>query len=110
MIGRSIMSSMNHRDDYLSDKSQYVVTDRYRQYQPQVQPQSTMLYCRNAKDCGKTVETHNGLIPPEWYAVKRVSAQDGLLKTVAIICSLECLIKDATNVLAQRANARGDRY
>lgn len=51
-------------------------------------------YCANTVECGKKVRTKG--VPPGWYLVRKSHGPEDPLKTVAIACSVECLLLDAS--------------
>lgn len=51
-------------------------------------------YCANIQDCGRKIR--NKGVPAGWYLVRKSHGPDDPLKTVAIACSVECLLMDAS--------------
>ena len=82
---------------FIGDIVQETVTEVRVSYPPK------MYHCRN---CEKT-ETSQG-IPREWYLIRKSDGLD-VLRTVAIVCSLACLVHDCVEELVVRSE-RKERY
>jgi hypothetical protein len=59
-------------------------------------------HCRH---CGTEVMSKG--IPIGWYIVKKSRGPEENLQTVAILCSMDCLILDSVHEMLQRAKNRG---
>ena len=84
---------INQRDEYLN----HVQTD-HSAYVPS-NVRETEYFC---KPCGNKM-TSTG-IPSGWYIVRKSFGSRESLKTVAIVCSLQCLMLDTVTEAANRLN------
>lgn len=81
------MSFSNMRDDYIAPEQPVKWNERtLREY-----------WCKNEKNCGNRIQTIG--IPPGWYILRHNpgNTDHDKLVTVALVCSLPCLLQDLFN-------------
>lgn len=78
----------NYRDTYLGERMFRDVP-----VASEVLERPEQLYtCRNHIDCGRQMLSRG--IPEGWYLIRKCVKQEGNLITIALVCSLPCLIQD----------------
>lgn len=92
----------NRRDDYLEEKqNQKPLPAESREY-----PEKEY-FCRNI---GCDRRTWSKRLPTGWYIVSVSQGDEYSLKTVAMVCSLECLVKDTINETFARLHVATRSY